>query len=96
MSDQPIIAEKKPKVFSFSNQELEVLRPRQDLIDQYRILANDLNLFIQQYIVTVVLPRLDIAPDKFDIQFNIRNNNLNCTQKPPEIIKPEDGIILPK
>lgn len=83
------------KTFTFSTQEMEVLEPRQQILDQYRVIINDLGLTIQQFIVTTVLPRLSIDPDKHDIQFNIRKGELLVKPKPPEIIKPDSKIIVP-
>jgi hypothetical protein len=98
MSDQVIRPDGKMegiKTFSFSNEELEMLRPRQELIDQYRILVNDLNLFMQQYIVTVVIPRFGIDPNQYEINFNVRTNSVTCKRKPPEIIKPDNKVVVP-
>lgn len=100
MSDEPVkIAQEPPKdvkSFTFSTDELTVLNSRKSIIDLYSLIINDLNLIVQQYILTTVVPRCGINPDEYDISFNLKDGKLNCTKKPPQIIKPTDGIILPK
>jgi hypothetical protein len=99
MDDKKVIAssetKSEAKKFTFSNEEMLVLKPRQLIIEQYQVIINDINLFVQQYIIAKVLPRLGISMDTHDITFNIRDNTLEAKLKPPEIIKPESGIVLP-
>ena len=98
MSDKPLepIGDGKDvKTFSFSEEELQALQPRQILINQFKLAIADMDFFMQQYILGRVIPRLGIKPDDWAIGYNISEGKLTCTKKPPEIIKPPE-LILPK
>ena len=96
LTDGVIKSEKNDtKTFTFSNEELQILQPRQALINQYRVLLSDTDFFMQNFIIGQVVPRLGINIEDYTINFNIANNSLTCTRKPPQIIKPPD-LVVPK
>ncbi|HJZ04263.1 MAG TPA: hypothetical protein VJ327_00175 [Patescibacteria group bacterium] len=84
------------KTFSFSKEDLEFLQGRQMLINQQKLLINDIDFVMQQFIINSVIPRIGIDPSKWNINFNVNENKISCTKKPPELIKPENGIVVPK
>jgi len=84
------------KTFSFSKEDLEFLQLRQILINQHRLIITDIDFAMQQFIIQSVLPRLSVNPQEYAISYNVSDNKLTCTKKPPEIIKPDNKIVIPK
>ena len=84
------------KTFSFSKEDLEFLQLRQILINQHRLIITDIDFAMQQFIIQSVLPRLSVHPQEYAISYNVSDNKLTCTKKPPEIIKPDNKIVIPK
>lgn len=86
---------KPDKTFDFSKEEQDALQPRQLLVGQMRVQMADIQFFMQQYVANVVIPRLGINRDDYEVKFDVILNKVFCFKKPPEIIKPP-GIVLPK
>ncbi len=84
------------KVFDFSEEDQGFLQPRQVLINQYRLVIGDLDYAMQEYILANVVKRLSIDPKLWAISYDVANNKLTITKKPPQIITPPVGIVIPK
>lgn len=83
------------KTFDFSKEDQDFLQPRQVLINQKKLEIADTDFSMQQYIIGNVLPRLSIDPEKYMIQYNVSQNKVTCTPKPPEILVPPKDIVIP-
>lgn len=84
------------KTFDFSKEDQDFLQPRQVLINQKKLEIADIDFSMQQYIIQNVLPRLSIDATKYIINYNVSQNKVTATPKPPEILVPPKDIVIPK
>ena len=85
----------KEKTFNFSTEELNFLKPRQSLVNQYQLMTRDLGFVIEQFIVRSVLSRIAVDPTKEKVTYNINEGTLSVSPLPPEIIVPNKEIVKP-
>lgn len=74
------MADKNPKVYTFSREELNFLQPRQVEINRVKLVYGDIDYVMQQYIVNEVLKRLSIDPNKNSVRFDIFQNSITVTE----------------
>lgn len=67
------------KKHSFTTEEMAFLKPRQTAITFHQLAINDMDFVMQNYIVSQILPRLSIDPNKHAISFNIAEGFLTTT-----------------
>lgn len=83
------------KTFDFSAEEQNFLQPRQMMINQKKLEIADIDFSMQQFIIRNVLTRLAIDPQEFAVSYNVTDNKITCTPKPPEILVPPQDIVIP-
>jgi hypothetical protein len=84
------------KTYDFLAEEQDFLQPRQLQINQFKLIVNDIDFAIQQFIIRSVVPRLGITdPEKKMITYNVAENKLIVADRPPEIVKPDNKIYVP-
>lgn len=76
------------KTYSFDPQELNYLVGRQQILNLTAIINNDTKIAMDNYILTIVLPRLGKDVNKFDVTYNVVKNELYLVDK---IILPNNG-----
>jgi hypothetical protein len=90
------IETKDQKTYFFTKEELDVLRPRQNSLNQFEMIANDLKNLINAFIFGNVFQRLSVDPNKYNAEYDLNKGTLviKATEK-KDIVVPNKKIILP-
>lgn len=80
------------KTFNFTTDELSFLQIRQQILNETAITNSDIKMMMDNFILTVVLPRLGMNSEKFDVNFEIGKGTISFT---PKVILPDSVAKTP-
>lgn len=86
--------DEKNSTYSFSQEELGFLRPRQGLMVEHTIIIQDLRSVMDHYVLEAVLPRLGLSPEGVNVHYNVLNGTFTIEKISP-VIKPQSKVIMP-